>query len=104
MCACGVIWSPLDTQPMDECPGCQAVFHLECMRQHLDLRCVECKKDLPRNLIYSHLRGRTDVREAVDGPAQKRQRVEDEEHQESIIQSLKQPKLAYPTLPSDLSH
>ena len=69
----------------------------------MDLRCVECKKDLPRNLIYSHLRGRNDVRDVVNGPAQKRQRV-DEEHQESIIESLKQPKLAYPTLPSDMSH
>jgi hypothetical protein len=80
MCVCAVVWSPLDTRQTEECPSCHAIFHLECMRQHLDLKCVECKEALPRSLIYTHLReARGDVRDEAGAPSQKRARLDDEE-------------------------
>ena len=74
MCICAEVWSPLDTRKTEECPNCQTLFHLECMRQHSDLRCIECKIELPKSLVYSHLRPHhfEDLRDEVEPPTQKR--------------------------------
>jgi hypothetical protein len=56
MCICGVIWSPLDAQEVEECELCTGLFHPVCMRQHSDLRCNDCKAELPKKLVYRHLK------------------------------------------------
>ena len=51
------------------------------MRQHSDLRCVECKTEIPKNLVYSHLRyQKDDIRDCVEAPTQKRIKTEELSH------------------------
>lgn len=95
ICICDVVWSPADARKTEECPNCSTLFHLECMRQHSDLRCIECKIELPKSLVYGHIRA--EVRNEVEQPAQKRQKLDDQTDELSV-------KLAYPTLTPDLSN
>lgn len=101
MCICGVVWSPNDMRKTEECPNCGAAFHLECMRQHSDLKCIECKEELPKTLVYSHLKREQvdDIREEVQAPAMKRLKTD------QSVQSVKEkdPKLTFPSLAPEMS-
>ena len=74
MCVCQKILN-LDDETR-ECPHCKAVFHPECMRQQLDLKCISCKELIPRKLVYSHMRDQT---EDLEKKAEKRQRQDQQE-------------------------
>ena len=86
MCICGVIWSPLDTQEVEECENCNGLFHPVCMRQHSDLRCNDCKAEIPRKLVYRHLKTaeqttsklEQEVAEETNSISQKRQKTDTE--------------------------
>lgn len=83
MCICGVIWTPLDSQEIEECDKCSALFHPVCMRQHSDLRCNQCKAELPRKLVYRHLKSPSETTNILEqelkvqnSPSQKRQKTD----------------------------
>ena len=65
------------------------------MRQHSDLRCIECKIELPKSLVYGHIR--PEVRDEVEQPSQKRQKLDELTDEPSV-------RLAYPTLGLELSN
>lgn len=56
---------------------------------------MECKIELPKSLVYGHIRA--EVRDEVEQPPQKRQKLDDLSDEPSI-------KLAYPTLSPELSN
>lgn len=70
ICVCQKIMNV--DEESEECPDCKSHFHPMCMRQHSDRRCFECKKELPKKLIYTHKR-----EEANDNPELKRKHVDD---------------------------
>lgn len=97
ICVCQKIMN-LDDETL-ECPGCKAPFHPDCMRQCLDIKCVQCKQDLPRKLVYTHKRMQ-DASLEDPNPA-KRARTEQQpiQTQEQIRpKAAVVPKPAYPSL------
>ena len=72
-----------------ECPACKAAFHPDCMRQQLDLKCVSCKEEIPRKLVYTHKREQVIAQE--EPPAKKRQKIAGvESGGENVNQTLNQ--------------
>ena len=97
MCICGVIWSPLDPQEIEECDHCSGLFHPVCMRQHSDLRCNDCKAELPKKLVYRHLNAMSTTtleRDVTNSLSQKRQKTDET----PIDKIAKVEKIAYPSL------
>ena len=72
------------------------------MRQHSDLRCNNCKAELPKKLVYRHLKTVSTSaleQDVANSLSQKRLKTD-----ETLVNQIaKVEKIAFPSLTSDLS-
>ena len=95
ICVCQKIMN-LDEETL-ECPACKAAFHPDCMRQQLDIKCVQCKQDLPRNLVYTHKRVQ-DASLEDPNPAKRQNTGILQTLEDAPVKPKVAPKLPYPSL------